>query len=164
MAGGEWVKMHYLDASALVKLVIDEGDCGPLRKYFNSTTNFCSTPLCLSEALGVLKRKWKRKEITIDEYFGATRTLIIDTWGKRIELDDVGLDPSVHSETEELARQHSLDLSDALQLVTLFNGRYSVLSQGSASVLITADKDLAVAADSEGVRVWNCRTSEVPPW
>ena len=61
MAGFEWVKFHYLDASALIKLVVDEGDCGPFRSFFNSNTNFCTTPLCLAEALGSLKRKWTRR-------------------------------------------------------------------------------------------------------
>ncbi|MDA2925484.1 hypothetical protein MYX65_12700 [Acidobacteria bacterium AH-259-L09] len=64
MAGFEWVRTHYLDASALVKLVVNEGDCGPIRQFFNSDTNFCATLLCLAEALGTLKRKWTRKDIT----------------------------------------------------------------------------------------------------
>ncbi len=57
MAGVEGVKAHYLDASALIMLVVDEGDCDPIRRFFASNTNFWTTPLCLAEALGVLKRK-----------------------------------------------------------------------------------------------------------
>ncbi len=161
--GFEWAKVHYLDASALLKLVIDEGDCGPVRRFFNSNTNFCTTPLCLAEAIGVLKRKWEGGQIEADEYFAATRALIINA--NRIELDDVGLvDLSVHAQVEAKAKQHSLDLSDSLQLITILHGRYSVLGPNSASVLITADDGLAKAASLEGIRVWNCRTSQEPPW
>ena len=78
------IKVKYLDAVALVKLVVDEGDCQPLREFYYSHTSFCTTSLCLAEALNVLKRKWIReKKITIDEYFLATRTLIIACWGKK---------------------------------------------------------------------------------
>ena len=165
MAGFQWAKTHYLDASVLVKLVVDEGDCGPVRQFFKSNTNFCTTLLCLAEAIGVLKGKWSRNEITADEYLVATRRLVIDAWGKRIEIDDVGfINPSVNSQVETMARKHSLDVSDALQLVTILNGRYSVLGPNSASVLITADAGLAAAASSEGVRVWNCRVGQGPQW
>ena len=165
MAGFGWAKAHYLDASALVKLVIDEGDCGPLRDFFNSHTTFCTTPLCLAEALGVLKGKWQRGHINSEEYFAATRALIIHAWGKRIEIDDVGfVNPSVLAQTQEVARQHTLDVSDALQLITILHGRYSVLGPNSASVLITADAGLATAAASQDVRVWNCTTDPVPRW
>jgi hypothetical protein len=74
------------------------------------------------------------------------------------------VNPSVFSSTDELARQHSFDIADTLQLITVLNGRYSVLGPNSAWVLITADANLATAALSQGVRVWNCRTSEEPPW
>ena len=35
-----WAKAHYLDASALVKLVVDEGDHEPVCAFFQSSTNF----------------------------------------------------------------------------------------------------------------------------
>jgi predicted nucleic acid-binding protein len=165
MAGFKWVKTHYLDASVLVKLVVDEGDCAPVRQFFYANTNFCTTSLCLAEAIGALKRKWERGGIETDDYFRAIRDLIVNAWGKRIEVDDLGfVDPSVQSRVETTARQHSLDLSDALQLFTILHGRYSVLGPNSASVLITADDKLEVAASSEGIRVWNCRTSQQPSW
>lgn len=165
MSGDNWVKVRYLDASALVKLVVAEADSNPVRQFFNANTNFCATSLCSAEALGVLKGKWSRGEIQTDEYFTATRRLVIDAWGKRIELDDVGLvNPTVHAEVENMAKRHGLDLSDALQLVTILRGRYSVLGPNSASVLITVDGRLAAAATSEGIRVWNCIPGPVPAW
>ena len=161
----EWVKNHYLDASALVKLVVDEGDCAPLLGFFQSQANFCTTPLCLAEAVGVLKRKWNRNELGADQYFAAAQDLMIEVWGGKIELDDLGLfTPTTLAKVEASARQYALDLSDALQLETIKNGKNAGLTGPSASVIITADDGLERAASAEGIRVWNCRTNEHPAW
>ena len=72
----QWAKIRYLDASALVKLVIDEGDHQEVRSIFYSDTNFCATSLCLAEALGVIKNKWNRSLITEEQYFKSTRELL----------------------------------------------------------------------------------------
>jgi predicted nucleic acid-binding protein len=111
MLGSGGIKVKYLDASALVKLVIDEDNCQPLREFFNSNTNFFTTWLCLAEALGVLKSKRVGKQskniatkIKTDTYFEATRHLIID-WRMRIESDDLELvDPSIPLKVERLAK------------------------------------------------------------
>ncbi|MBM4348673.1 MAG: type II toxin-antitoxin system VapC family toxin [Deltaproteobacteria bacterium] len=164
------VKIRYVDASALIKLVIDEPDGLLIRDFFNRNTNFCVTSLCLAEALGRIKGLWKKgkkggKRLTTDEYFLATRGLIIDAWGGRLAVDDLGLlDPKVHGDVEQMARRYHLDLSDALQLLTIKRGRYSVFVGDSASVLITADGPLATAATAEGIRAWNCIVGPAPSW
>jgi predicted nucleic acid-binding protein len=161
----QWAKKRYLDTSALVKLVIDEGGHQEVRSFFYSDTNFCSTSLCLAEALGVIKNKWNRSLINEEQYFNATRELIISAWGQKIEVNDIDLfTPESQKAVEELARKHKLDLSDALQLETIKQGTYSHLGPNSASVLSTADKKLAEAAKAEGIRSWNCITSSVPDW
>ncbi len=172
------VKVRYLDASALVKLVIDEVNCHPLREFFNSNTNFFTTWLCLAEALGILKSKWignqskdPATKIGTDKYFEATRRLIIN-WRTRIELNDLELvDPSIPLKVEEMAKKYNLDYSDALQLITIKNGKYSRFVYESAPnvyesvlVFITADKKLATAATSEDIRVWNCTAGPAPTW
>jgi predicted nucleic acid-binding protein len=170
MLGSPSVKVKYLDASALIKLVVDEEDAHLIRDFFRRNTNFCTTSLCLAEALGRLKGLWKkgRKEgvkLSTDQYFKATRELIIETWGGRIEVDELKLlDPMIHTDVESLAKKYNVDLSDALQLVTIKKGQYSVFVSDSASILITADGPLADAAKSEGIRVWNCTKEPVPPW
>jgi predicted nucleic acid-binding protein len=159
----QWAKVRYLDASAMVKLVVDEDDCRFVREFFQNNTSFCATSLCLAEALGVIKGKWNYKRLTKEQYFEATKTLIIHAWGKKIEVDNVDLfTPHGHANVEKIAKKYSLDLSDALQLETIRHGRYSVLGPQSASVLITADGPLARAADSEGIRVWNCSKGPAP--
>jgi len=161
----QWAKTRYLDASALVKLVIDEVDYAPVRLFFQSNVNFCATSLCLAEALGVIKAKWTYGRISEEKYFGATRELVINAWGGKIEINNVDLfSPEGLTPVEVLGRKHALDLSDALQLHTILRGRYSVLGPNSASVLITADAKLAKAAELEGIRAWNCTVEPLPSW
>jgi len=160
-----WAKTRYLDASALVKLVVNEGDGEAIRLLFRSRPSFCATSLCVMEALGVLKAKWCHGHITEEEYHAAARQFVIDIWGKRIEVDDIGLfNPEGLNAVQASAKKHSLDISDALQLETILRGKYSHLARGSASILITADESLAAAARAEGIRVWNCIKEPTPSW
>ena len=160
------VKARYLDASAIVKIYADEDGSSRVRELFYSAVSFCSTSLCIMEALGILKGKWlSRNQITEDEYFDKTKKLIISTWGNTIEVDDINLfTPEGQRSTEAVAKKHSLDLSDALQLQTILQGRYSRLSGKSSSILITADEGLAKAARAEGIRVWDCLREDMPQW
>lgn len=169
------VKVRYIDASALIKLVVDENDCANFRKFFLNNVNFCTTSLCLSEALSRIKGMWKkgkgdRAKLTIDEYLASTRKLLgythtISIPHGKIEIDENILsDASTHLKVEELARKNQLDLSDALQLYTIKHGKYSHMGPESASILITADAPLATAARTMGIRAWNCSIESVPDW
>ena len=165
MAADNWIKAHYLDASALVMLFLDEPGSDAVRDYFYGEANFCTTTLCLAEALGVFKRKWNRSQLTMDGYFSASERLVVSVWGEKPKLDDLGLyQPGIHSEVELMAKQHTLDLSDALQLLTIKRGYFSGLSGPSSSVLITGDAGLETAASAEGIRVWNCKADRKPSW
>ena len=157
------IRVRYLDASALVKLVVDEGDCEPLRTFYNSNCHFCATSVCLVEALGVIKGKWLRKSLTEDQYIAASHQLIANA--QSIEIDNVELfAPASFNTLENLVRKYQIDFSDALQLETIIRGTYSHFTNDSASVLITADKGLADAAEKENIRVWNCIKSLLPDW
>jgi predicted nucleic acid-binding protein len=176
MSASGGIKIKYLDASALVKLYIEENGSKQLQDFFYSNTNFRTTWLCLAEALGCLKSKWVGRQskdtatkIETEKYFEATLKLIIN-WRMRIEFDDLEL-VTVPLKVEEIARKYELDYSDALQLITLKSGIYSKLSYESAPnvyesalVLITGDKNFATAAESEGIRVWNCTAGPAPAW
>ena len=156
-----YFKVSYLDACAAVKLVIPELGSDQLNAYF-ADHSFSVTSFCLFEALGVLKRK---KEISRKQYFGACYLLIAYLQGKRIRIDD---EPKIDSiETFMLARKfaekHGLDLSDALQLVTVKHGKFCKLDKESKTVLITSDQSLAKAAKAEGLRVWNPEKESEPP-
>jgi len=159
-------KAKYLDASAIVKIYSNEGGSDEVQKFFRSAAGFCSTSLCVMEALGILKAKWQtRKQIEDNEYFQKTRRLVVDAWSNKIEVIDINLfSVGGQRAVEYIAKKHSLDLSDALQLETILRGRYSALSDDSSSVLITADKGLCVAARNEGIRVWDCIREVKPAW
>ena len=160
-----WAKHRYLDASALVRLVVDEANHEPVRTFFQTNTNFGATSLCLVEAISVVKAKWTYGHFSEANYFDATRRLVIGAWGKKIEVEDIGLfSPEGLNAVEALAKKHTLDLSDALQLETILRGKYAHLGPNSASVLVTADRKLATAAEAEGIRVWNCIVSPLPEW
>lgn len=131
--------------------------------------------LCMAEALGRIKGMWKKgkggqAKLSMDEYLTATKKLlgytqtIVLEHGK-IEIDKSSLsDMGTHSKVVEIAREHKLDLSDALQLYTIKSGKYGFLCQDSASVLITADKDLAIAAAKMNIKTWNCSIEREPGW
>jgi DNA replication protein DnaC len=124
-----------------------------------------TTPFCLNEALSILKGKWQRKKISEDDYFDATRRLVIDVWSSRYHADDIDfMNPAIYQTVEAMARRHQLDLSDALQLVTIQKGFYRGLVSHSAPALITADQDLASAAVLEHIRVWHCNKEARPAW
>jgi predicted nucleic acid-binding protein len=140
------VKTCYFDASALVKLVLDEPNSDIVREFVRRNTNLCTTSLCYAEAFGVLKRKWLERRLTIGDYYGAARKLARDVVNK-MRLDEVEwVVPSMQDKIEQLGTRHNLDLSDALQLATLLYGTFSYMGPNSTPVLITADKDLASAA------------------
>lgn len=164
MTSQNWAKTCYLDASAIVKLVVDEPDAASIRDYFDSNANFCTSLLCVCESLGICKGKWSRGEISAEGYVRATKKIVTYARTSRIEIDDLGLAAATHQGVEELGRKHGLDLSDALQLYTILHGKYSHPGPGSASILISADGGLCAAAISEGIRAWNCASEPRPAW
>ena len=158
------LKPGFLDASAAVKLVLREHGSDRLLKYFNPAGSFFITNFCLFETLGVLKRKMLKKEIVRDHYFKSCFLLLSYVQGRRLRIDELEISSyKTFRGAKKLAEQYSLDLSDALQLVGLKYGKFSRFVQKSKPVLITADAALQAAAESEGLRVWNCEDAETPP-
>jgi predicted nucleic acid-binding protein len=158
-------KANYLDAVAAVKLVLKERGSDHLENYFNVRTGFFITSLCFAEALGVLKRKKLKRKLSEKQYLDSCYLLLTYVRQNRIRIDD-GIQISsldVFAKTEEIIRRHKLDFSDSLQLVSVKHGRFSKLARSSKTLLITADRDLASAAKTEGLRVWNCEVEAAPP-
>jgi predicted nucleic acid-binding protein len=161
------IKVHYFDASALVKLVADDADEEPgrnvLRKYHNEHAHpGYTTSFCIAEAFGAFKLKFLRKKISEKEYVSYVRNFIRVT-GNTFQIDEVPiLEPIVISEAERLIAKHKIDFVDCFQIVTIMQGRFRIFVGDSQSILITADRELASAARSEGARVWEC-TSEPAP-
>ena len=159
----------FLDACAAVKLVIKEPGSehasANFLNRFNPAGRYFITSFCLFEALGVLKRKMLNDEIAFDQYLYLCWLLLnyVDT--HRLEIHD---EPKISSfdtfmRAKPLAERYSLDLSDALQLVSLKYGPFSHYVQESTPLLVTVDGGLENAARSEGLRVWNCQNDANPP-
>jgi predicted nucleic acid-binding protein len=162
------VKVHYLDASALVKLVANDVDEEPgravLRRYFFDELNgpYYATSYCIAEALSGFKVKWLRKRISQDEYVKDVREFFrVVVSGLTVE--EVSLSLQVSHEAERLMMTYGIDFIDSIQVVTVLKGHFSGLGGGSKSLFITADSTLAEAARREGARVWECRTETSPP-
>ncbi len=157
------IRTHYIDASAIVKLLVDEDGSTTVRTYHSSHAVFWTTALCFSETLGVLKTKFVKKLLSSEQYFAACEELMGHLRGRTLNLEDMDIsERHVFDEVESLGTKHSLDVSDAYQLVTLKHGGLSRMEGGSRPILVTADRSLAVAARAEGLRAWDCLNEAVP--
>ena len=89
------LKINYLDASAVLRFVLNEPGSHAVINYFldDGSGSFHITSLCLAEALGVLKSKWQRKKISIEEYIIKCDALLayLRSKPKSIHLDDIQL-------------------------------------------------------------------------
>jgi len=158
-----WVKAHYLDASAAVKLVCGEPGAEVIRKYFEDNAVFQITDLCFAEALGVLKAKrFFRGKLSQEQYEKACFLLLSYVDEGQIQIEQVATRPLFFA-AREIMRRYGLDLSDALQVLTVKEGPRGTGAGESKTVLVTADDALAVAAESEGLRAWNVLRSSSPP-
>ena len=153
-----------LDASALVKLVVDEEYSVIVKAYIH--TPDCSwrvcTSLCFSEAMGALKQKLKRREISEKVYVLGARNLI--SMVRRSELEVLKADFTSHSafaDAERMAKEHRIDFIDAFQLVSC-RSSWSHLGPSSQPLLVTADGPLSKAAREEGIKCWYCRETHRP--
>lgn len=157
-------RVDFFDASALAKVFADEPGSDIVREYWHLGRMKYTTPFCFYEAMNVLNGKWKHKgNMTAAQYFDATFELTAWYGASSDEVKDLDFkDPLTFTDTRALAERNSLDLSDAFQIMSVKRGYFSILVNDSSTVLVTADKDLASAARSEGLRVWNVLL-EPPP-
>jgi len=152
-------RANCFDASALIKVFTQEPGGELVRGYFNyrSPTKY-TTPFCFYEALNVLKVKWLyRHELTKDEYTTAAFKIVAWFAASSGHTHDIDFkDPVIFSKVSELTELHTLDLSDAFQIISVKEGYYSHLVYDSQTLLVTADENLAKVARIEGVKSWYC--------
>ena len=160
-------KQHvFLDACALVRLVVDEPGARAVREYLETRPICFATRFSFDEALGVLKRKWVRGEGLSQERSLAASYRLITRYFKseRIPLDNLRLEErDVFFAAHEIVTKHAIDLLDALQILTIQDGRYRVSSDVPDAVLLTSDRKLA--AEGEGLTSWLCQNDShvIPP-
>jgi predicted nucleic acid-binding protein len=156
------VRIHFLDASAIIKLFLEEDRSDELRKYFIEYTNFRTTSLCFGETLGRFK-SFYYSHGSIDEYLEASNELLAHVSGESIAVEDIDITSrNVFKEVENIVQKHSLDVSDAFQIYTLKQGIWPLLQGDSKPILITADRKLAQSARDEHLRVWDCLREPAP--
>jgi len=147
-----------------VKRYVQEERSEELRAYWNSESTRYTTSLCFYEALTLLKVcHFYRKTIDLAEYNKATLDLC--AWYRAIEKKIRDLDflsPEVFFAAQRTAEKHGLDLSDAFQIHSVKEGFFSNMCGDSATILVTADKELAKAARAEELRVWNIMEGPAP--
>jgi predicted nucleic acid-binding protein len=147
-------RTNLLDASALVKLVVDEVRSEKLRRYLRREGNWYTTPFCFYEALGALKVKHFYKcELCEDQYHKANFALMAE-YRAAPKVHDLDLtDPSLFTFVQGLATKHAVDISDAFQLASILRG--CPFTGASETVLVSDDKKLARAARVENCKVWH---------
>ena len=161
---GTYVRANFFDASALVKIYVEEPGSAQVREYFNNEPTKYTTTFCFYETLNILKAKWKSQgRISKQEYLNAAFRLIAwfghtAEWVRNLEITEA----SVLKLAQDLASRHDLDMSDALQLITVQQGYFSSFGEESKTIFVTADKKLARVARDEGLRVWSV-LEESPP-
>ena len=155
---------YYLDACALVRLVVNEPGANDVRQYFNTNSGACATFVSFVEALRVLKRKWQDNWQDSD-YQKAVEDLQSPVYGEKLELDDISLaNPALFREVAAFSKLHNLDFADALQLYAIKKGKYSPFTSGSNTRFISADGDLVRAARNNKVLTWECSKDGSPHW
>jgi predicted nucleic acid-binding protein len=149
-------KSIFLDASAIVKLVIDEKGSDQLRKYLEVLHHPCfmfTTNFCFFESLSVLKRKWCTGEMNKKEYIDCCRLLFAYKKNNTIRIEEYPLQNlRDFQKLECLFEKHNIDVSDCLQLLSIKETMLSIFAGGSETTLITTDRGLAKSAKKEGVK------------
>lgn len=92
----EWGRTHYLDASALVKLVADDPDEEPgrdavQRYYSGHRDSVYATSYCVKETFSAFKRKFLQHRITEEQYIRYVREFLRLVLGANLQIDEVSV-------------------------------------------------------------------------
>lgn len=134
-----------------------------LRRYWNAQATRYTTPFCLYETLGILKRQVLTKATTKADYLKHATHLVSYFRASQSQMQDLDFTQmDVFNDAKEIAEHADLDLSDAFQLLSLQAGYFSHMIGGSKTLLVTADGALAKAARQRGLPVWDCVHEPMP--
>lgn len=164
MARPRPLRPNYLDASILVKLVVDEDYSARVRDYVfapSQSWRLC-TSYCYIEGLGTLKLKHCRGELSQRAYIAASRRMMRLVKDEEIRILPGDL-PSFRAfaEAERIVKAYGIDFLDAFQVLSVRES-WPYLAPPSQPLLVTADSGLAKAAKREGLLAWCCRASNRP--
>jgi len=154
----------FLDASAIIAYHVDEPMSDVLRGWWHQEATKYTSSLCFFESLNAYKSKWKfQGKLTHDQYREACLKTYHWYQASTRRIKDLDFNnPRVFQDAYSIALEHSLDLSDAFQILSVRDGFFAVLVNDSQTILCTGDAHLSHAARAEGLKVWNFKV-EPPP-
>jgi predicted nucleic acid-binding protein len=161
MTFGTPIPTYFFDASALVKLFVDEPDSRKAKMLLSQAGFIHTSWILLAEALGVMKRKWLKKDLTDHQYGRKVYSFFAHIREERFIPVDVGdsdgkaqLRSLFNFSAIDARRKYPyLDVADVIQFQAIRTGYLKYLVGESTPQLVTADRKLARAAESEGIAV-----------
>jgi len=149
---------YFFDASAIVKLVVEESGSVRSRNIFESVAQVYTSWVVIGEALGVLKRKRHRGETDETKYTGAVYVLLNYVREERLRAVDLIMSngrPALATfeiDILQICKKYpALDASDALQFAAIRQSVLRYFVRESATRLVSADRALLEAAWSERI-------------
>ena len=146
----------YWDASALIKRYAPETGTEIVNRLFSTVA--LDRMLCLAintgEVISVFVRKRNDGTITQDDFSQA----LLEFRAEVLDSDDfkvVSVDDALILESHSFIEKHNLNATDALILRSALDIASELQPEGDSLVLMTADRRLFRAAESEGLRVLN---------
>jgi predicted nucleic acid-binding protein len=155
------MEVYLWDASALVKVFINEKGSGEAKKLFHSlNVSHWVTEHTKAEILGILKRKWLKGKLNDDGYFGSI--VSVYDYYRKLHICSVSLENYnyLKNAISIIEKYNNIDLIDAAPIVGISHGIYSTFDYESGSYLITADNDLAAVAQEYKIKVKNLNDYE----
>lgn len=138
-----WAEPVYLDASALVKLLVPEAESAALNQSLAGLTDVIVSDLALTEMASALGRRTREQRLTR----GEARRLYREGSKLHAASRRAELTPPIHRRAEQLmlSLQVPLRALDALHLATALDAE--------AATVVTFDPRLREAAMSQGLLV-----------
>ena len=138
-----WAEPVYLDASALVKLLVPEAESDTLNQALAGLTDVIVSDLALTEMASALGRRTREQRLTRQE----ARRLYREASKLRALSQHAELTPPIHRRAERLMLSLTIPLRalDALHLATALHAE--------AATVVTFDPRLRDAAASQGLFV-----------
>jgi hypothetical protein len=142
-AGPTWPEPIYLDASALVKLLVPEPESDALNQALVGAEDVIISDLALTEVASALGRRLRERQLETSE----ARRLQREAEKLAGACHRVELTPPVHRQAERLLLSSGLPLRalDALHIATALGA--------DAATVVTFDPRLGAAALSQGLFV-----------
>lgn len=151
---GRWAEPVYLDASALVKLLVPEPESDDLNQALAGLTSVIVSDLALTEMASALGRRTRERRLTREE----AQRLYREASKLQASLYRAELTPPIHRRAERLLLSLAIPLRalDALHVATALDAE--------AATVVTFDPRLRDAAGSQGLFVapWGTDQSHGP--